>query len=129
MREATPNYNGTQKNKRKRSIPQKKKATSYHHSSSPPSSPPVAKKAKINPAKVSEKRQPSKRKAKSIDSPSSNVLIDNIMPVKESAPDLSVSSPSKKPKTNRTLHFLSQVAEKVFKDKFEKMLDKMLNRS
>jgi hypothetical protein len=50
------------------------------------------------------------------------------MPVKNSVPSPQ-PSPVKKCKTDRTLHFLSRIAEKVFTEKFEKMLEKFLNRS
>ena len=53
------------------------------------------------------------------------------MPIKNSSPPAplpttSVLPPLKKSKTNRTLHFLSRIAERVFKEKFESMLDKLL---
>jgi hypothetical protein len=115
------------KTKEKRSTSQKKKTNSY-----PPStSEPATKKAKNNPEKNLEKQKPSKRKPKSIESSSSNVLIDNIMPVKNSSPVLLPTSevpPLKKNKTNRTLYFLSRIAERVFKEKFENMLDKLLQK-
>jgi len=119
----------TNKNKRKRSTPQKKKTDNY-----PPSTArqPPAKKAKNNPPeKNSEKRKPSKRKTKSIESSSSNVLIDNIMPIKNSVPPLpptSSQSSFKKNKTNTNLalHFFTKIVEKVFTDRFDKVIDKLL---
>jgi hypothetical protein len=51
------------------------------------------------------------------------------MPVKNSSPPAPLPTsvpPLKKSKTNRTLHFLSRIAERVFKEKFESMLDKLL---
>ena len=114
---------GAPKKKRKRSDPQKKKANTQSSQG-----PPAAKKAKNNhPEK--EKRLPSKKK-KPIEPASSNLLIDNIMPVKISSPQpVSSPLPLKKHKNNRTLHFLSRIAEKVFTSKFENMLEKMLQRS
>jgi hypothetical protein len=53
------------------------------------------------------------------------------MPVKNSSPVLLPTSevpPLKKNKTNRTLYFLSRIAERVFKEKFENMLDKLLQK-
>jgi len=110
---------GAPKKKRKRSEPQKKNPQSSQ-------GPPAAKKAK-NHHPEKEKRLPSKKK-KSIEPASSNVLIDYIMPVKISSPQPVSSLPLKKHKNNRTLHFLSRIAEKVFASKFENMLEKMLQR-
>ena len=55
------------------------------------------------------------------------------MPVKTSPPvtALTMTSPSplKKNKTNRTFRFLSGIAERAFKEKFESMMEKFLTRS
>ena len=50
------------------------------------------------------------------------------MPVQNSVPQ-PLAHPVKKRKTDRTLHFLTRIAEKVFTEKIEKMLEKFLNRS
>jgi hypothetical protein len=53
--------------------------------------------------------------------------VKNAPPVVVPTPIMS-SPPSslKKSKTSRTLHFLSSIAERVFKEKFESMLEKLL---
>jgi hypothetical protein len=50
------------------------------------------------------------------------------MPVQNSVPPTS-DHPVKKRKADRTLHFLSRIAEKVFSEKFENFVEKFLNRS
>jgi hypothetical protein len=51
------------------------------------------------------------------------------MPVKNTVPSPQPSPVVKKCKTDRTLHFLSKIAEKVFTDKFDNMFEKIFNRS
>jgi hypothetical protein len=86
------------------------------------------KKAKNQPKKAPEKRLPSKKTKSINESSSSNILIDNIMPVQNSVPP-TLDHPVKKRKADRTLHFLSRIAEKVFSEKFENFVEKFLNRS
>jgi hypothetical protein len=60
------------------------------------------------------------------------------MPIKNSPPVPSTPPPTppspthskvkKKSKTDRTLHFLSRIAESAFKEKFENMFEKLLKK-